>query len=320
MDFESLGFQNGGRIPNFYNSLVACAICLLVSYGGRVGEFLPPRTGNRIPLRPMELKKCTRFSQLTFWLRGSPPCTLGSVKTRKQQIDILFKARNDHTAAMVLFLIYTKNKKHMAIYYCHFHIFGSPLLCPVCVLSTALLHRLLTATTPVTHSCFVFSIITKKGYVPFATPTFTKVLQRVAEANAWYKIRYHDFRRGLLTWMWYGSECFFVPERILHFLGNHTVDYCKQYLYPELKRTFRLVNTVREFQIRDYLKSLPSYVAASLRAAIFSFPGRSSRPEGGLPPFGLPQKPAATPSDDRQESIQDLQMEYAPPRSDPVVV
>ena len=164
----------------------------------------------------------------------------------------------------------------MAIYYYHFHFLGSVLLCPLCVFATAVEHRLLLSSTPLTHNSFVFTLITKRGYVPYSTSTFAAALERVASANAWFKIRIHDFRRGLLTWMWYGSECFFVPERILHFLGNHTIDYCKQYLYPELKRTFRTVNAVREFKLVDYLKSLPHNVAASLMSAIRSFPTRSS--------------------------------------------
>ena len=121
--------------------------------------------------------------------------------TREKQLLFLSSLRNDQSASMVLLLIYTKNKKHMAIYYDHFHLFGSVLLCPLCVLVTAVEHRLWLSSAPVTHDSFVFTLITKDGYVPYATSTFSAVLQRVAAANSWYKIRYHDFRRGLLTWM-----------------------------------------------------------------------------------------------------------------------
>ena len=183
LGFTVLGFVQGRRIPNFFNSISACAVILMVSYGGRVGEFLPSRPGTRKPLTIKELKKCVRFSQLTFWINGATPCTLGMFASKKAQIKILTKVLTNLGCSMVIFLKYTKSKKNMAILYEHFHIFGSSLLCPVCTLTTALLHRLHISEGPVTHSCFLFVLLTKNGFVPFATTTFVDILDRVCTFN-----------------------------------------------------------------------------------------------------------------------------------------
>ena len=188
---------------------------------------------------------------------------------------IVNRAILDTSTSLVIFLKYTKNKKSMAIHYEHFHIFNSCILCPVCVFATALFHRLSITNNAVTHNCFLFVLLTKKGFVPYPTSTFTDILDRVCEQNCWFKMRYHDFKRGLLTWMWYGGEVFYIPDRILHFLGNHTIDYCKNYLYPELRKTFRLVNAVREEQLTTYVNSLSVNVRHNLLYTSTHLPSRT---------------------------------------------
>ena len=47
-----------------------------------------------------------------------------------------------------------------------------------------------------------------------------------------------------------------MPERVLHLVGNHTPDYVKKYISPDLKQTYRLLTTTRMFQINSFLENL----------------------------------------------------------------
>ena len=203
---------------------------------------------------------------------------MGNTPSRKGQNNFLIKVAADREAYITFILLDTKNGRHHVLLSEHFHFLNTPILCPICCLCNFLIHRLSIRTTPFCHEDYIFTALTKQGEIPLPDYALRRILERICINNNWHILRPHDFKRGVLTWLWYASERMWVPERILLQVGNHFPDYCQKYLTPELKKTYRLLQLTRQNELNNALNNLPKQEHKNVVDLMASILGQNPAP------------------------------------------
>jgi len=264
-NFAQAGFTNGIRDKEFANKAALITTCITSSLGGRVGDFLPPRPGTDKPLTREEVIRVPKLSNLTFFEESFQETTLGNISSPRAQGIFLDKVLKSEKIFASIIALCNKSKRLQVILLTHFHIYGSCVLCPLCTIAIALMHRLLFLKKRIKSAAPLFGVYSRKsGITPLPQQPLRDVLERVCTQNEWHILRPHDAKRGLLTSCWYMSTQFFLPDRVLHQLGSHKPDYTRKYLHPRLIETYKEVSKARRKELDMYVQSLEPHLRDKL--------------------------------------------------------
>ena len=168
--------------------------------------------------------------------------------TVKEQINFLKLIAQNLQIFAILLIPKTKPGRCRAICYSHFHIFNSPILCPICTTIVYFVHRLLLIGRPLLPEDFLFIF---DGIKPFYSPVtaniFGKTLKRVGEKIGFVDIRAHNFKHGILSTLFESveKELTTISERLFLHIADHKPDYSQEYIVPDLRFVNKKILKIR---------------------------------------------------------------------------
>ena len=174
---------------------------------------------------------------------------------------------------MIFLIPITKPGRKRAICFKHYHLFRSPLFCPVCNLCVYLIHRILLIQRPLLRKDFLFVFDgTFAFYTPVTADIFAKTLKVISEKIGFFDIRAHNFKHGILTTLFESveKELEFVSDRFYLAVADHKPNYSQEYIIPDLSfvnekilrirthalNVFTSENTSEMFRVKSLIKRL----------------------------------------------------------------
>ena len=283
---ESFGLHTAPEEFYFSALGVVCVILFLLD-GLRGAELLAPKQKN---LSRREKKKIPKFRYLYFYFSDEwVPRRLSELDSRRKQIKFLKRVTEDVAMFAILILRFTKPGRHRKIAIKHFHIFGSMVMCPLCMFAAYQTHRILHRSTPLRKQDYLFIFQGQHGkFFPITGPIFSLTLHKICEHTGLFRVNKSNFKIGVLTELWSASiqqVISFAPDaRFLLQVADHRTDYHQNYLIPDLVMIATALQEVRVVNLAAFLNTLSKHEVSQLKLFL-----------GTLLPFDSPPTPVTLP-------------------------
>ena len=174
----------------------------------------------------------------------------------KDQIRFLRQIMSDLSVFAILMIPHTKPGRKRAVCVSHFHIFNSPLLCPICNLVVYLVHRIGLVERSLTQHDMLFIFDgTFSHYTPVTADIFAKTLTKVSTKLGFPGIKPHNFKHGILTTLFEAVEQDLetVSQRMYLAVADHKPDYSQEYIVPDLRFIDRKLKRIRASSLNVFV-------------------------------------------------------------------
>ena len=153
----------------------------------------------------------------------------------------------------------------------HYHYLSSPILCPLCFMAVYLSHRIAMIGRPLHNRDFLFVFVNYKGEVfPMTSDKFRAALKVACKHSGLQHSRPHDLKHGILGDIWKAAVLqisTYKPDlRAYLCVADHQPDYSQKYIIPDLRVITRMIHSIRDGLLTEFLSELSDVETNRLQA------------------------------------------------------